>query len=519
FEVKYNEYRTFFTEGTELFNKGNLFYSRRIGSTPIHYGDVNGQLLQDEHILKNPQEAKLINATKISGRTKKGLGIGFFNAVTKPMYAEVEDEAKQKRKIQTNPLTNYNIVVFDQTLKNNSSVSFINTNVLRSGADYDANVSAALVNFNNKKNTYNWNGKVSVSHLSDRPQGNTTGYSHLLSFSKSGNWSYNLTQELVDDKYDKNDMGILFNNNYLDHYFWTAYRWLKPKNWYNRIQVNYNATYSRRFKESNFQHFRTNVNANIQMKNLWWAGVFVGRNAKGNDFYEPREPGRKFRSPSSWRFNMWLESNSAKKYSFGGNLFMALYEPTNGRSYEIAFYNKYRFSDKFSLTQETMFSPAYNDVGFYNKVNNPANGGQQDIVFSTRNRSTVENVLNAKYNFNNRSGITFRTRHYWSKVRQRELFDLQQDGNLVKTTHSNLEITHRNFNAFTIDAVYTLQFAPGSFINLVWKNSIYTSDGKVEYPYFKNFDRTISSPQNNSLSLKVLYFLDYLDFKKWRKRN
>ena len=34
FEVKYNEYRPFFTEGTELFSKGNLFYSRRIGVYP-----------------------------------------------------------------------------------------------------------------------------------------------------------------------------------------------------------------------------------------------------------------------------------------------------------------------------------------------------------------------------------------------------------------------------------------------------------------------------------------------------
>jgi len=34
FEVKYNENRPFFTEGTELFNKGNLFYSRRIGGSP-----------------------------------------------------------------------------------------------------------------------------------------------------------------------------------------------------------------------------------------------------------------------------------------------------------------------------------------------------------------------------------------------------------------------------------------------------------------------------------------------------
>src|SRR5437762_1027106 len=103
FEVKYNENRSFFTEGTELFNKGNLFYSRRIGGTPIHSGDVSGQIGTNEKILKNPTESKLINATKVSGRTTKGLGIGFFNALTKPMYATIEDDTKNSREIQTNP--------------------------------------------------------------------------------------------------------------------------------------------------------------------------------------------------------------------------------------------------------------------------------------------------------------------------------------------------------------------------------------------------------------------------------
>ena len=31
FEIQFNENRQFFTEGTELFNKSGLFYSRRIG--------------------------------------------------------------------------------------------------------------------------------------------------------------------------------------------------------------------------------------------------------------------------------------------------------------------------------------------------------------------------------------------------------------------------------------------------------------------------------------------------------
>src|SRR2546423_532165 len=282
FEVKYNENRSFFTEGTELFNKGDLFYSRRIGSQPIRYFDVQDTSAAQyhihavEHFLKNPQESKLINATKISGRTKKGLGIGFFNAITEPMNAVIEDETGNKRKILTNPLTNYNIIVFDQTLKNHSALSLINTNVTRADKYYNANVTAGLFDLNNKKNTYNLNGKLAVSQIYGTLQKNSVCQAHILGFSKKwGNWRFQLIEDATDNKYDINDMGILFNNNYFDHYFWTSYRWQKPTTWYNRIQVNYNAYYSLLYNkvlnqkiDSKFQTFATNVNANMQLKNL-----------------------------------------------------------------------------------------------------------------------------------------------------------------------------------------------------------------------------------------------------------
>ncbi|HUP13601.1 MAG TPA: DUF5916 domain-containing protein, partial [Niastella sp.] len=250
FEVKFDENRSFFTEGAELFKKGNLFYSRRIGGQPLHFDNALDSLKSNEHIKSNPLETRLLNATKISGRTKSKLGIGFFNAVTKPMYAEIEDDQKNTRRYQTAPLTNYNIVVLDQTLKNNSSISFINTNVLRNGSDYDANVSAGMFDFNNKKNTFNWNGKVAVSQVTNPQEKSTKGYSHVLGFGKTGGrWNFQMGEEVADANYNINDMGILFNNNYIDHYFWTGYRWLKPKNWYNRVQVNFNGYYSRLFND------------------------------------------------------------------------------------------------------------------------------------------------------------------------------------------------------------------------------------------------------------------------------
>ncbi|WP_132051263.1 DUF5916 domain-containing protein [Pseudocnuella soli] len=513
FEVKYNENRPFFTEGTELFSKGNLFYSRRIGGQPLHYYDVEGRLGSGERIVKNPQEAKLLNATKISGRTKGGLGIGFFNAITKPMRATIEDDAKHSRTVETSPLTNYNIMVLDQTLKNNSSVSFINTNVLRSGNDYDANVSAVILDINNKKNRFNWYGKFAASHLTNIAGKSSTGYSHNVSFNKTGgNWLFTLQQEVADAKYDINDMGILFNNNYMDHYFWTAYRWLKPKSFYNRIQVNYNATLSRRFQPGDHQIFYTNVNANIQFKNLWWAGVFVGRNANGNDFYEARTAGRFYRTPPSWRYNVWVESNNAKKYYVSAGTFMAFPEMFSGKLVEANLEQRYRFNDKFSLTHTVMGGPSKNEAGFY-KLNG------DEIIFSRRNRLTWENILRAKYNFNNKSGITFRARHYWSKVEPQQLYQLQADGHLKERAANGTTIQYQNINFFNIDAIYTLQFAPGSFINVVWKNAIYSSNDAVNFKYFRNLGRTIDAPQNNNLSIKVLYYLDYLDLKKGRSRK
>ncbi|OFX50505.1 MAG: hypothetical protein A2046_10675 [Bacteroidetes bacterium GWA2_30_7] len=127
FETFYGENRPFFTEGTELFNKGNIFYSRRIGGEPLNYNTVNENLAQGEKIKFNPAETKMINATKFSGRTKNGLGLGFFNAMTNKTDAIIIDSVGNEFKVETQPFTNYNMIVLDQSLRNNSYVSIINT--------------------------------------------------------------------------------------------------------------------------------------------------------------------------------------------------------------------------------------------------------------------------------------------------------------------------------------------------------------------------------------------------------
>jgi hypothetical protein len=145
-------------------------------------------------------------------------------------------------------------------------------------------------------------------------------------------------------------------------------------------------------------------------------------------------------------------------------------------------------------------------------------GSTNDIIFGKRNRNTIENILGFKYNFNDRMGINARIRHYWSKVDYNKYFTLLQNGELAdnNTFSSNQD---QNVNFFNIDMTYTWEFAPGSFLNIVWKNAITDIQYQIEKDYFKNISNTIDASQNNNLSLKVIYFLDCRQLKNHRKKN
>ncbi len=509
FEVKFDERRQFFTEGTELFNKGELFYSRRIGSRPLNFYNVEGQLLPGETIVKNPGESRLINASKLSGRTAKGLGIGLFNAMTNTMRATIEDASGNRRYIETQPFTNYNILVFDQNLKNNSSVSFVNTNVLRQGSAYDANVTALLFDISNKENKYFVSGGTKMSYLS-KGQGTeaSTGYGYdFKAGKKSGNLVYNFRSALVDNKFDNNDLGILFNNNFWDNSTFIGYNVYKPNKWFNSFESWFETYYSRRYRPSDFQSFEVALGAWTTLKNFAQTHFNMEWSADGNDFYEARN-GQMFRTSQSYGFDGQYSSNRAKRYNAGVFYEYEHVVLNKGNSYEIGFYQNLRISNKLSLGNDFVYNPQYN---YTNWVGFDGNAP----VFSTYNRQTIENSIDALYSFSPRMGISFRARHYWSTRDNKDYFNLNSDGTLSPRT-GGTPFANLNFNTFNIDMIYTWQFAPGSELSIAWKDASLISETGTTRGYFRNFDRIMSTPQNNSLSVKVLYYVDYLQLRKRR---
>ncbi len=517
FEQKFSENRPFFTEGVELFNKGNLFYSRRIGIDPRYKKYLSPGA--NERVIEDPGQAKIINATKVSGRTQKGLGIGILNAVTQNQFTKFEDDITNETRKELNmPLTNYNVLVLDQTLKNNSSISLVNTNVWRSGDAYDANVTSGLFDFNDKKNKWNIGGNVSFSNLLGKDGKNTTGYAHSIYLGKtSGRFTFNVWQDLYNDKYDKSDFGYFTNNNTMDQGFWAGYNWRKPKRWYNQIRININGWYSRlvspidilRRKEMMYQGAGLNLNLNAQTKRLWWFGINVNGGPGANDFYEPRSYGRVFQNKGRINANVWWESNSAKKLSWGGSLYAGTGGVFNRKNFDYSLYGKVRFSSKFSVDLSTNVSTSKNQTGYAARVGDT-------IYFSRRNVKSVENVVSVKYSFTNKMGLTLRGRHYWSKVNPQQFYELDTYGKLQTPTNPFNGNVNQNYNYLSVDMQFNWQFAQGSFFSIVWKDIAdnFQYSGNFEQKYLKNLGNTVDGNQFNSLSVRVIYFLDYLTLKR-----
>jgi Domain of unknown function (DUF5916) len=525
FEQQFSERRPFFTEGTELFSKGDLLYTRRIGKNPIQVNsDYRKNLDSNEKIIKTPQETKIVNATKVSGRMQNGLAIGVLNAITSKQNVTIQNSiTKEERKAQNYPLTNYNMIVLDKTLKNNSSISFANTNVIRNGSDYDANVSMVLANFNDKTNTWNIGGKAGVSNLIGAGPNRTTisGYTQSVYFGKtSGKLNFNISSDYTDTKFDKNDMGYQSNNNTFDNSFYLGYNINKPKGWYNSLGGNINGYYSRlaspidalKQKGHMFQEYFMALNFYGQTKKLWGFYTNFNNRVEGNDYYEPRVDGRVFKRGGRTNWYMNINSNEAKKYFFSPELGLRWSRQFKGAfGYNVGLFQKLRLNQKFSIEHGINFENNKDQAGFADITNN------DDVIFSRRDSRTIQNTFNIKYSFTNKMGLTLNIRHYWSGVNPKELLLLNNQGYLEKTNVIATPPTEyaQNFNAFALNMIYTWQVANGSFLNIAWQDEASEFKfGDYEQNYSKNIKRTFNENNANTLSVKLVYFIDYLNLKK-----
>ena len=516
FETVHGEQRPFFTESMDLFNRGGLFYSRRIGGRPISYNATFYEAQEGEIVIDNPSQSRLINAFKLSGRTSGGLGIGFFNAITGNTHGIIEDEFGNHRSIQTGPATNYNILVFDQALSNNSSAYIINTNVLRGGGYRHANVTGAGTTLVDPSNTFQFSVSGAFNQIYHKNDSmvnlfNTEmGGRYNASIARiRGNFRFLLSRTAINPGFNDNDMGITHRNNEITdradfHYNFYDPIW-KVRNWRNRLRFQNQGRYNAYDIENMYVEYTSNTTTwdYLYLMN----GLFFHPRDR-YDYYEARTSGMYFIRPKG--IGGWTGLSTDYRRPFALDLQFSYsrvndFDNTN-LSYRIT--PRYRFNDHFSFVNTIRLNFNQNDYGF---------AGRDDgkVIFGNRNVTTLENVFSSDYIVKNDMSLSFRLRQYWSKGEYSSFYPLMNNGRLDKSQGYHFPFNRDfNFNSFNIDVVFTWLFAPGSSLNVVWKNSILHEQSGAVSNYFDNFGLLWDSPQYNSLSLKILYYLDYQQIRR-----
>lgn len=500
FEQKFNENRAFFTEGTDLFSKGKMFYSRRIGGTPSTGPTLN----ENEEIVESPQTVNLINALKVSGRTKKGLGIGILNAVTEKTSATIRNTTTgETRNEVLEPLVNYNVLVLDQRFRKNSSISLINTNVTRNGHFRDANVTGLVWDLNTKANTYNLSGNFKYSTINDTEDKNGV-YSTLKLAETSGNYRYSVGTDFVTKDFDPNDLGINFYTNYYNFYGNANYRILNPSKHFNSFRIDYNM-YSEFNKESGKVQDNTigiELNATTKKNHYFGIGITLIP-LESNDYYEPRAENRYVIIPR--KIESWgsISTNYNNKFALDLNPSISILDQPGRMSYGVDVGPRYRFNDRLLMTYTFSFFRRNNNKGYIDTVD------PETIIFANRNVITYSNTVSGKYAINSTMTLNLAVRQYWSYAENKNILELQPDGTLTPYLQYT-ENKNSSFYSWNADLSYSWWFAPGSQISALYRNNASNFERIID----KNFGNNVRNLVNNDalkhiFSISVKYFIDY----------
>jgi hypothetical protein len=547
FETFLYERRPFFVEGTGLYrfelncyivvdcstNEG-LFYSRRIGrSPPLRnvYGDET-----------TPTSTTIAAATKLTGRTRRGLAFGVLDAVTR----EVTGIDRQI----VEPLTNFGVVRVLQDFRGgDADIGLIGTAVNRSDDQWtrpflhQAAYSGGAT-FRNRFSgrRYELAGQLAVSRVVGTPAAilrtqhhpvhyyqqpgddldvdstreSLSGYSAQLKLGKysGGITRFETSVIRMSPGFEANDLGFLRRADLMDWSTWAALSFREARGIYRWAQVNGNHWETWNTSGLRLQN-ALNFNGHMGLRNNWdvHAGATMDRLTES---YCDRctRGGPALRG--SRGLYPWGGVNTDSRKVVSGGMWVNLWYTDEGKSEGSSLdpYVTFRLASQFQLTVGAGFGRDHNNTQWFGNFTD--GGGVTHYSFAHLEQRTTS--MSVRMNYTMTPNLTlevygqpFVATGVYSDFREVSATPNADsyDARFQPYTPPPSEATRFKFTELITNSVLRWEYRPGSTLFVVWQHG---REGPgpgdtFRQSWTRDYRKLFELHPDNTFLVKVAYWL------------
>jgi hypothetical protein len=403
FETFFEERRPFFVEDARVFDftlsggRNQLFYSRRVGRAP-QGGDPSGTDFTDV-----PENATILAAAKLAGRTAGGVSIGALAAVTSEEHGEALYTGGGTDDFLVEPRTEYGTVSVAKDFRGGASqVGVLGTAMHRElpgDGSFDWLPSAAFsggVRFNHQWSNRDWAvfGYVAGSHVRGStgavtrlqrssvhyyqrpdatrfaldPSATTIGgrdWRLTLAKQNGEHWTWSAWAAEVSKGFEVNDLGFSTRSEVLDGGTRITYREIRPGSVFRNYNVGVSSFHNWSHEAlddtwsiDSWHHARTSgnysVNAFGQFLNYWGMGTNLSYSPRRMDRRATRGGPMMVAPPSmEWSVNV----SSDRRKTFWGGFFFSVNDDRlgSGSGWNLGTFLNFQPSDNLMISLDPRF--------------------------------------------------------------------------------------------------------------------------------------------------------------------
>jgi hypothetical protein len=546
YETYFSEKRPFFIEGNNItnFNIGlgdgdsgndNLFYSRRIGRPPQGSPD-----LEDGWTADIPAFTSIIGAAKLTGKTKKGLSLGFVEAMTAEENALI-DTAGGRINQTVEPFTNYFLGRVQRDFKEGNTliggiftstnrdltpnlVGIMHKSAYSGGIDFTQyfknkswafNINSALSQVSGTKEAIARTQKSSARYY-QRPDNDYADFdpNRTSLFGSGGriqvqklNGHLNMLAciKWKTPGFEVNDLGYMQQADEMLSVIWAGYNVWDPKGIYRSYNINGDF-----YLVNNFGGDITGKgfewNANMGFKNYWsaWTG---GNLNLGSQSTGALRGGPMMKLPGNINARFGFDTDYRKKLVFEYYINGSKGFENNSRSMYTEAGLSYKPAKYLSINFSPSFSKSFTELQY---VTRKSFSGQDKYIFATIDRKTVTASFRVNLNLSpdltlqywgqpfvasgnyydhklitNPMDVDFRQRFHTYTTSEIEYMgdNYEVDENTDGNVDYSFENNNFNYQYFLSNLVVRWEFNPGSIVYLVWSQSrdFFNDSGRLDY--------------------------------------